>query len=132
MAKILVAEDNVTTRDVISRMVEEMGHTVIGSPDGRHAWTTLETNPDIDLLITDVVMPGLDGRDLVKMIRKSEELKSLPVIIISSKVGPKAIAELLEEGATLFLPKPFKPEDVQEYIGRCIDESHTKINTSNL
>jgi len=116
MAKVLVAEDEITCRMIISKAVEGMGHCVIRSSDGEHAWKTLLANPDIDLLITDVKMPGLDGRDLVKQIRAREGFEDLPIIIISGVVGPKTIAGLLEQGATWFVAKPVNPAELQEYV----------------
>ena len=75
-------------------------------------------NQDIDLLITDFSMPEMDGRRLIQRIRNSSNLKQIPIIIVSGVVGPKEIADVLEAGATAFLPKPLKVKDIKEYINR--------------
>ncbi|ACL05608.1 response regulator [Desulfatibacillum aliphaticivorans] len=121
MAKILIAEDDLITRKVLYKIVEGMGHSVIMSPNGRHAWETLETNPDISMLITDVMMPEMDGRELIELVRAREEFQNLPIIIISAVVGPKAVANLLKMGATLFLSKPLKVDETRKYIERWVE-----------
>ncbi|MHC4886835.1 MAG: response regulator [Planctomycetota bacterium] len=121
MAKILVAEDEQSSRAVIYHSLTEMGHTVICSPDGAHAWVTLEVNDGIDLLITDVVMPELDGRELVRRVRGSEDFSQLPIIIMSGVVSLKEIAELLDTGATMFMHKPLRVEELREEVERCLE-----------
>ncbi|MBI9076746.1 MAG: response regulator [Desulfatibacillum sp.] len=121
MAKILIAEDDLITRKVLYKIVEGMGHSVIMSPNGRHAWETLETNSDIAMLITDVMMPEMDGRELIELVRGKEEYQNLPIIIISAVVGPKAVANLLKMGATLFLSKPLKVDETRKYIERWVE-----------
>ncbi len=121
MAKILIAEDDLITRKVLFKIVEGMGHSVIMSPNGRHAWETLETNSDVSMLITDVMMPEMDGRELIELIRGKEAYADLPIIIISAVVGPKAVANLLKMGATLFLSKPLKVDETRKYIERWVE-----------
>jgi len=104
----------------MKRIVSKAGHDVVVSPNGRHAWETMSVTPDIDMLITDVMMPEMDGRELIRLARASEEWAQLPILIISAVVGPKAISELLDHGATLFLPKPVMPEDLLESMERCL------------
>lgn len=121
MARILLAEDEASTRAVIIHALTQDGHSVISSPDGQHAWVNLQVNEGIDLLITDVLMPVMDGRDLVKKIRMSEEFSKLPVIIMSGVVTIKEIAEFLEAGATLFMHKPLRVSELREEVARCLE-----------
>lgn len=123
MAKILVAEDEITSSQILVSTIEKMGHTVFVSPNGRHAHETMIANPDINLMITDVMMPELDGRELVSLLRKVPKFKKLPIIVISAYVGPKEIAHLLQEGATWFLGKPLKPAEIREYVQRACRQS---------
>jgi CheY-like chemotaxis protein len=120
MGKILIAEDDLTSRAILQRSVEELGHAVFCCRTGRQAWEALQVNQDIQMLITDVQMPEMDGRELIRNLRASSELKHLPVLIISGAVGPKAIADLLAQGATLFLPKPLDVEEVKTYVSRYV------------
>jgi CheY-like chemotaxis protein len=120
MAKVLVAEDDQSSRVTLKHIIEGMGHSVILSPDGEHAFATLETNSDINLLITDVMMPKLDGQELIRKVRDTESLSKMPIIIISGVVGPKAIHSFLEGGATWFLAKPLEVAAVKDYVQRAL------------
>jgi len=121
MARILIAEDDITSRVICYKMVEKLGHIPIASPDGEHAYHTLTSNNNIDILITDIMMPNMDGRVLIHTLRGQSELASLPIIIMSAVVGVEDIADLLKLGADLFLPKPIDRNDLTDYIERCLN-----------
>ena len=116
MAKILIAEDEGQLIDVMSRAVNSMGHTVIKSRNGRVAWDILCDNHDIELLITDVSMPEMDGEELVKRIREDSDLSEIPILIMSGVIRAKDISNLLKVGATAFLPKPVAIKDLKDFI----------------
>ena len=120
MARILIAEDDPIGRKVCYSLVEKMGHIPLASPDGKHAYQTLISDNCIDLLITDIMMPEMDGRALIKTIRGNSNLAKLPVIIMSAVVGLSEIEDLLKLGADLFLPKPIDCNVIAEYIVRCL------------
>ncbi|MCM0755062.1 response regulator [Desulfovibrio aminophilus] len=119
MAKILIAEDDRISQRLAARLVEDMGHTAFVSPNGRHAYDALRVN-DFQLLLTDIMMPEMDGRQLILALREDTALRGLPVIIMSAVVGVKEIAGLLEAGATFFLAKPLAAGDLREYIRRAL------------
>jgi len=121
MAKILIAEDDRISQRLAAKIVQEMGHTVFISPHGRHAYETLVAN-DIDLLLTDIMMPEMDGQQLIKTLRGDQQFNDLPIIIMSAVVGISDISNLLKLGATLFLAKPLERVELQNYIARCIGE----------
>lgn len=121
MQKILVAEDDVTTRKIIDIIIEKMGHIAINSSNGKNAYEVLTSNKDISLVITDIMMPEMDGRQLVKVIRGNSQLKDIPIVMISAVVGVKEIAELLKNGVTWFLPKPIRKEELKELIDRAFE-----------
>ncbi|MDD2237726.1 MAG: response regulator, partial [Kiritimatiellae bacterium] len=85
------------------------------SPNGRHALESLQVN-QFDLLITDVMMPEIDGRTLISALRKYPRLVDMPVIIISAVIKASDVMELLEHGATYFVPKPFSRKGLLEYV----------------
>ncbi len=93
MARILVVEDDLITRQMLGIMVDALGHVPVFSPDGQHAMETLSVDPDIQMVITDVVMPRMDGKQLIRALRKSPLYGALPIIVTSGIVGPKDIAE---------------------------------------
>ena len=118
MAKILIAEDERQLLAVMSKAVNSMGHIAIKSRNGRVAWDILCDNPDIELLITDVSMPEMDGKELVKRARQDSNLSDIPILIMSGVIRAKDISDLLKVGATAFLPKPVAIKDLKDFINK--------------
>jgi len=79
MVKILIAEDDAVTQKMVSSAVEDMGYVAIISPNGKHAYETLKANEDINLLISDIMMPEMDGKQLIQTLRGDTEFKDLPI-----------------------------------------------------
>lgn len=119
MAKILIAEDDRVSQKLAASLVENEGHAAFVSPNGRHAYEALKVN-SFDLLLTDIMMPEMDGRQLILTLRGDTALRRMPVIIMSAVVGVGEIAELLKTGATFFLAKPLSTEDLREYLRRSL------------
>jgi len=116
MKKILIAEDDKLSRQLLAESLERSGYTAIQCSNGRRAWETLSDNHDIVLLVTDMAMPDMDGRQLVQAIRGNQKFASLPVILISGVVGLSDVASLLELGSTRFLPKPVTLNDLEDCV----------------
>lgn len=114
--KVLVVDDDRSGRDILDRMLSRDGHQVIHASDGQRALVSLEDNPGIGLVITDVMMPNLDGRGLVRELRGRPEFAALPIIVVSGKVGIKAISEILELGAMRFMGKPVRHNELRSVI----------------
>lgn len=128
MAKILVVDDDRTICRVIADVLECDGHEVFKSPNGKHAWDTLLYNEDIKLLITDIVMPEMDGCVLVQMIRGNTGLAGLPIIIMSSVVSIADIADLLEFGPNTFMSKPLNINEMKEIVTRYLEMDYGEID----
>ncbi len=86
------------------------------SSNGRRAWDVLCDNPEIAMLITDMQMPDMDGRQLIHQVRGSSTFQALPIVIVSGVVGVSEIAALLEQGASRFLSKPINVQHLKDYI----------------
>ena len=123
MARILLVDDEETLRVVMGRILTADGHTVVYALNGLHALDTLNADPEIDLIITDYLMPGIDGRELAKRIRSNAKYKILPIILLSGVIGVKEIAHMLEEGITAFLAKPTSSKELLSTIQRVLGES---------
>jgi signal transduction histidine kinase len=108
---ILVAEDNVAMRSRLARVLADLGE-VLTAPDGRRALEVLREQP-VDLVVTDVMMPELDGLELLREIRADPELRSTPVVLLSARAGPEAAAHAIESGADDYVVKPFTPGELQ-------------------
>jgi len=121
MAKILIAEDDTISQKLAKKIAEKAGHSAFISPNGRHAFETLKSNKDFGLLITDFVMPEMDGRELVIAIRNDLKYQKLPIIIMSAYITVKEISDLLEKGATAFQAKPLNEEMFLEMMNRYLN-----------
>lgn len=109
--RILVADDQVFWRRALEEALVERGYAVCTAADGDKAWHILQTEPDIDVLITDWVMPGITGVDLCRRVREQERDRYLPILLMTSRTDPQDLIEGLDAGADAFLRKPFdEPE----------------------
>ncbi|MDD4732823.1 MAG: response regulator [Desulfovibrio sp.] len=124
MKRILIAEDDRISQRLTKTVVESLGYTAFVSPNGQHAYEALKAENEFDLLVTDIMMPVMDGRRLIQNLREDPELCGLPVIIMSAVVGIADIASLLRLGATRFLAKPLVQEELEESIARCLVMQH--------
>ncbi len=103
-ARILVADDSVTTRSLLRSILEAAGFDVTAAVDGTDAWQRLQTS-EFDILVSDVDMPGLDGFQLTEKIRACPDLRSLPVILVTSRDTEKDKARGVQVGADAYLVK---------------------------
>lgn len=121
MVKVVVAEDDLHVARFIARVMISMGYVPIICSDGKRALNVLEDNPDIQLLITDVSMPEMNGRALVTAIRADKHFKKLPIIITSGLVRVSEITDLLDIGVTCFLGKPVEVGDLKAYAKSLVE-----------
>jgi CheY-like chemotaxis protein len=108
--QILVADDDPATRMILYRALSKAGFRVMLASDGARAFAMLEDNPDIALVITDILMPNMDGRQLIAALAADRRFEKLPRIIMSATVSIKEITSLLQMGASRFLAKPINPK----------------------
>ncbi|MFA6138049.1 MAG: response regulator [Sulfurimonas sp.] len=114
---ILIAEDSLTQAEEIRYFLEENGYKVEVCHDGQEALEWLlnaEKLPDV--IVSDILMPHLDGYGLCKKIRTNEKLKNIPVILLTSLSEPHDIIKSIEAGANKFLTKPFDHKRLPEVI----------------
>ncbi|MFK4247389.1 SpoIIE family protein phosphatase [Micromonospora chokoriensis] len=105
-ARILVADDNADMREYLSRLLRAAGYRVEAVNDGRLALQSARANHP-DLVVSDVMMPGLDGLQLVAALRAEPRTAGTPVLLLSARAGQEASIEGLEAGADDYLVKPF-------------------------
>lgn len=114
---ILVAEDSNSVRKFVTLALKLAGHKVIGAVDGMDALEKLPAQK-IDMLITDLNMPNIDGLRLIKTIRDDKAYKNLPIIILSSLSKDEDINLGLESGANSYLIKPFNTKKIQYEVAK--------------
>ena len=104
--RVLVADDNADMREYLARLLRADGYTVDAVADGVRALESVRTDPP-DMLISDVMMPGLDGLALVKALRADRRTAALPVLLLSARAGQEASISGLQAGADDYMVKPF-------------------------
>ena len=102
--RVLVVDDSITVRGVEAKLLEAHGYVVATAVDGMDGWNRIRSER-FDLVITDVDMPRMDGVELVDMIKHDEQLKAIPVMIVSYKDRPEDRQRGLEAGADYYLTK---------------------------
>ena len=102
----MLLDDSPTIRKFVSISLKVNGYEIIQVADGMEALEVLPSGR-IDLVITDLNMPNIDGFELIKTIRSNEDYKEIPIIILSSLSGSEEIEKGIQSGANAYLLKPF-------------------------
>ncbi|WP_394846773.1 ATP-binding protein [Pendulispora brunnea] len=110
LERILVADDNTDMRDYLVRLLRERWD-VVSVGDGQAALEAIRQNPP-DLVLSDVMMPGLDGFALLRALRNDVSTRALPVVLLSARAGEEATSEGLKAGADDYLIKPFTAREL--------------------
>jgi len=114
--RILLSEDTEDLRQYIMKILTNLGHEVIAARNGLEAWRILNKEKDIDILVSDIMMPEMDGYELLGNIRESSTLKDFPVILITAKSGDDPKLKALSIGADDYLPKPINVRELDARI----------------
>jgi len=113
-ARILVVDDDATMRELLTAMVEGLGHEAVSAPDAFAALAAIAANPP-DLVLSDVSMPGLNGFELCRRLKADPRTRLIPVVLITG-IGDEFKLQGIEAGADDFLSKPFSPGDLRVRI----------------
>lgn len=118
---ILAADDDADIRELVAFRLERSGYTVLQAADGEEALAlALEHKPDLAVL--DVMMPKMDGFEVVRRLRAEEATKRMPIIMLTARAQDSDVEEGFESGADDYLRKPFSPQElrarVQAILGR--------------
>lgn len=115
--RILLAEDEVSSAEVLALLLSEAGYLVTLVPDGRQALARLE-QAQPDLLVTDFMMPGINGAELVLAVRRLPPYAKLPVLLMSG--APEAAIRAYKVDYQGFLRKPFQIDDFLQAVARLL------------
>src|SRR5947209_6842629 len=105
--RVLVADDDPVVRHLVTSIVKKEGYTVVAVDDGREAYRILQRDADFKAAIFDMMMPHLEGIDVLRHMRTEKRLMRIPVMLVTSERDFKLMSDSFAAGATLFLPKPF-------------------------
>ena len=122
-ACVMVVDDSLTVRRVTARLLRRQNMEVVTAKDGVEALTLLdERRPDVMLL--DIEMPRMDGYELTRHVRRSDRLKDLPIIMITSRTGDKHRDHALALGVDRFLGKPYQESELLDEISSVLSGNH--------
>ena len=118
--RILVVDDNTSNRDLLSRRLSHDGHHVARADSGRRALEILEVE-EFDLILLDLLMPDLNGFQVLELLKADERLHDIPVIMISGLQETDSVIRCIEAGAEDYLAKPFNPVLLRARISACLE-----------
>jgi CheY-like chemotaxis protein len=119
MAKILIAEDDAKSRDLLSQRLQSWGYQVVTACDGADALERTERE-GFDLILSDWIMPRLTGIELCETLRASEGTEHIPMILLSTKKTQADVAKAYDSGVDDFIAKPFDKSDLETRISRAL------------
>lgn len=113
--KVLIAEDDAVSRLVLTKAVEKLGHECLAAPDGEEAWSIYQRSPDVEVIISDWMMPGMDGLELCEKVRSFREDRGVyPFFIFLTALGDREhLLEAMQAGADDYLAKPLDREELR-------------------
>jgi len=111
MAKILAVDDSASMRQMVSFTLKGAGHDVVEAVDGREALGLAQKGP-VDLVLSDVNMPNMDGITLIGELRKLASYKFTPILMLTTESGSDKKTEGKAAGATGWIVKPFNPDQL--------------------
>ncbi|MGR8981160.1 MAG: response regulator [Gammaproteobacteria bacterium] len=124
-ASILVVDDNDDNRNILSRKLARQGHRITMAESGRRALEWLRRAP-FDMVLLDIMMPGMDGYEVLDNIKSDPNLRPIPVVIISANKDMDNVVKGIEKGAEDYLSKPFNPTLLRARIGAILEKKRLR------
>ena len=116
--RILVVDDSSTMRRIIKNTLGRLNYKdIVEAEHGAEAWTHMDANPDLGMLITDWNMPEMNGLELVKKVRADSRFSDLPIIMVTTEGGKAEVITALRAGVNNYIVKPFTPQVLKEKLG---------------
>lgn len=121
--RILVADDDPAILRLLTAIIEKEGFQVVTARDGREAYKILQDDADFVAGIFDVIMPHIQGPELVRFMRTEKRLMRIPVMMMTAEQNPKLPSDSFAAGAVVFLPKPFTTAQLQMMLRMLVNKS---------
>jgi adenylate cyclase len=122
---LLVVDDNALNRDVLARRLERLGYSVATAEHGRQALEMLRAAP-YDLVLLDILMPEMDGYQVLVQLKADDHLRHIPVVVLSAVDELESVVRCVELGADDYLPKPFNPALLRARIGASLEKKRLR------
>ncbi len=123
--RVLVVDDNEANRDLLARRVRRQGHSVTVAEDGVIALELMQQEP-FDLVLLDIMMPNMNGYQVLEHLKTDPNLCHIPVIMISAVDDINSVVECIELGAEDYLPKPFNAVLLAARISNCLEKKRLR------
>ncbi len=130
-ARILVVDDNEINRDVLARRLKQEKYVLEMACGGRQALELLQSQ-SFDAVLLDIMMPEIDGMEVLRRMKADDDLQHLPVIIISALDDMDSVIRCIELGAEDYLPKPFSPTLLKARVRACVEKKRTRDRERQL
>lgn len=124
-SNVLVVDDNEVNRDLLARRVQRQGHKVVGASNGFEALEMMRSQP-FDLVLLDIMMPQMNGYQLLETLKADKKLRHIPVIMVSAVEDIESIVRCIELGAEDYLSKPFNPVLLRARINACLEKKRLR------
>ena len=128
---LLLVDDNEANRDVLSRRLKSQGCSVVTADSGNAALIAARTHA-FDLVLLDIMMPEMDGYQVLKELKSDEALRHIPVVMISAVHEMDSVVRCIELGADDYLFKPFNPSLLKARVGACLDKKRARDREMQL
>ncbi|MGZ4429337.1 MAG: response regulator transcription factor [Nocardioidaceae bacterium] len=122
MAKIVVADDDADIRDLVVFKLQQSGHDVVAVGDGRAAVEACQAATP-DLVVLDVMMPGMSGIDACRALRLDDAMARIPVILLTARAQEADIEQGFNAGADDYVVKPFSPRELASRVSAVLQRS---------
>ncbi len=133
LGTVLVVDDDEANRNVLGRRLAKLGYGIIEARDGVEALERLaDSDAQIDLVLLDVMMPRLDGFEVLERHRADAAIRHIPVIMISALDDMASVVRCIEAGAEDYLPKPFDPVLLKARVAACIEKKRLRDTEREL
>lgn len=118
---VMIIEDEPDAADLFAEMMRLNGYHVLKTYSGAPAMTLIEQEKP-DLIILDIMMPGVSGLDILRYLRQRADSSKIPVVVVSARARPQDIAEGMAAGATVYLTKPVSYTDLKNAVDGLVRE----------
>jgi len=121
---VLIVDDSSSMRAIVKKIIKVSGFNVgefLNASDGKEAIKVL-ANEWVDIVLTDINMPNMNGMELIAEMKKDELLRSIPVVMITTEGSEKKVQEAMDLGASGYVKKPFLPEDIKRTLSSIMGE----------
>ncbi len=120
MARILAVDDSTTMRSMVGATLQSAGHEVLSAVDGQEALDMARAGEAVDLVITDVNMPNMDGITLVRELRLLPHYRGIPLLVLTTEAGADRKMAGKQAGATGWIVKPFNPQSLLATVAKVL------------